>query len=145
MCSCPRNTRERGVARIDAGPSVQQLHRPNLSASLTTYREPQTSVVDPFLFEAGEAIALARHLDPAGEEARRREQQAVFEVGRVVAVLLEGRDRDLLVVRIVLEAAGAERNRFRIGAPVGAGFEIGVSNRGGAREAGGLGRVSDRG
>src|ERR1051326_2586452 len=129
MCSCPRNTRERGVARIDAGPNVQQLHRPNLSASLTTYREPQTSVVDPFLFEAGEAIALARHFDPAGEEARRREQQPVLEVGRVVTVLLEGRDRYLLVVRIVLEAAGAQGHRFHIGATGGARLQSSEERR----------------
>src|SRR6185437_2998500 len=84
------------------------------TASLTGSRAPPRRglIVDPFLFEAGETVALARHLDPAGEEARRREQQPVFEVGRVVAVLLEGGDRDLLVVRIVLEAAGAQGHRF---------------------------------
>src|SRR5437763_15120541 len=54
-------------------------------------------------------------------------------MGRVVAVLLEGRDRDLLVVRVVLEAASAQRNRFHIGAAVGAGLQIGVGGRGRAR------------
>src|SRR5208283_4264290 len=34
------------------------------------------SVVDPLLLEAGEAIALARHLYPAGEQSCRGEQQA---------------------------------------------------------------------
>src|SRR5437870_5033540 len=31
------------------------------------------SIVDPFLLEAGEAVAFAGHLDPAGQQARRRE------------------------------------------------------------------------
>src|SRR5271169_157721 len=91
-------------------------------------------VVDPLLFEAGIAFALAGHLPPAGEQPRRGEQQAVAQMGRVQTVLLEGRNRDLLVVRVVLKAAGAECHGFLISPAVGARFQIGVGDCGGARK-----------
>ena len=67
------------------------------------------SVVNPVFLETSIAIALARHLQPAGQQPRRREKQAIAHVGRIVSVLLEGRDRDLLVVRIVLKPASRQR------------------------------------
>src|SRR5437762_1528476 len=47
-------------------------------------------VVDPVLLETGAAIALTRHFDPAGEEARGREQQTIAQMRRVVSVFFEG-------------------------------------------------------
>src|SRR5580704_5431864 len=84
------------------------------------------SVVDPLFLEAGVALALAGHLDPACKEARGREQQAVLEMRAVEPVFLEGRDGDLLVVRVVLVAAGTERDRLHISAAIGARLQIGV-------------------
>src|SRR5216683_838903 len=67
------------------------------SASITLYARAMSrllqSVIDPILFEPGETIALARHLQPTREQPCRREQQAIAQVGRVVAVFLERRAR----------------------------------------------------
>src|SRR5579883_958129 len=86
------------------------------------------SMGDPFLHEAGVALALARHLDPAGEQPRRRQQQAIPQMGRIVRIFLEARDRDLLVVRVVLETAGGERHRLLEGPAVGARFQMAAAS-----------------
>src|ERR1700730_19027413 len=92
------------------------------------------SVVNPVFLETGVAIALARHFYPASEKACRREQQAIAQVGRVVRVFLEGRDGDLLVVRIVLKAARRQRHGRLIRLAVGSRLQIGVGEGRGARE-----------
>ena len=49
-------------------------------------------------------------------------------------VLLERRVRDLLIVRIVLELARRDRDRGLVGLAVGARAQVGVGDRGGARD-----------
>src|SRR5579872_1328022 len=70
-------------------------------------------VLDPLLHVTGVAITFARHLRPASKQTRGRQQQAIAHVGRVVAVLLERRMTDLLVMRVVLEFAGGHRQRLQ--------------------------------
>ncbi|MGC1888679.1 MAG: hypothetical protein WA709_21740 [Stellaceae bacterium] len=91
-------------------------------------------MVNPVFLETGIAIALTRHLHPPREKPRRREQKAVAQLGRIVGVFLEGRDRDLLDVRIVLKAAGCQRDDRLIDLAVGARLQIGIGERRGARE-----------
>src|ERR1700694_2207492 len=77
------------------------------SASMTLYARVMVvppSVFDPLLHVASIAVALARHLRPAGEQPRGGQQQPVAQMGGVVAVLLERRVTALLVVRCVLSA-----------------------------------------
>src|ERR1700704_457743 len=78
------------------------------SASMTLYARAMVvppSVFDPLPHVASIAVALARHLRPAGEQPRGGQQQPVAQMGGVVAILLERGVTDLLVVRIVLELA----------------------------------------
>src|SRR5271166_6531001 len=70
------------------------------------------SVFDPLPHVASVAVALARHLRPAGEQPRGGQQQPVAQMGGIVAILLERGVADLLVVRIVLEFAGGEQQDF---------------------------------
>src|SRR5947208_8889889 len=79
---------------------------------------PRTLRVDPVAHEAGVAVALARHLRPAGEQPHGGEQQTIPQVRRVVRVLLERRVRDLLIVRIILELARRDRDRGLVGLAV---------------------------
>src|SRR6516164_6792634 len=55
-------------------------------------------------------------------------------MSRVLAILLEGGDRDLLVVRVVLKPAGAERDGGGVGLAVRAGLQIGIGERRGTRK-----------
>src|SRR5271170_2582440 len=82
------------------------------SASMTLYARAMVvppSVFDPLLHVASVAVALTRHLRPAGEQPRGGQQKPVAQMGGIVAVFLERRMADLLVVRIVLELAGGHR------------------------------------
>src|SRR2546428_9573996 len=87
-------------------------------------------VVDPVLHEAGIAIALARHLRPARQQADRDEEQVIFHMRRVVAVFLEAGMGDLLVVRVVLELARCDRDRGVAGIAFRAGVRISLRPRG---------------
>ncbi len=66
--------------------------------------------------------------------ARRGEQQPIAHMRRIVGVLLKARDTDLLVVRVVLEAAGGERHGGHVGLAVRARFQIGAGGSGRPRE-----------
>src|SRR2546427_10879269 len=90
--------------------------------------------LDPLLQEAGVALALARHLRPAGEQPYGGEEETIPQVGGVVAVFLERRVGDLLVVRVVLELARRDRDRRPVRVAVRARGQIRVGQRGGARD-----------
>ena len=69
-CQLPQNKLDR-----DAGPADHGLATHDLRIDLDPLVQHGVPlIVDPFLFEAGEAVALTGHLDPAGEEARRGQQ-----------------------------------------------------------------------
>src|SRR5260370_10780148 len=92
------------------------------------------SVVDPVLLETGKTIALARHFYPTCEQPRGGETQSIAQMGRIVGVFLESGNRDLLVVRVVLEPARSERDRGLVSLTVGARLQIGIGERGRARK-----------
>ena len=66
------------------------------------------SIVDPLLHEPLVALAITGQLRPAGQLSGGGEEQALAQVRRVVAILLEGGVGDLLIVRVVLEFAGGD-------------------------------------
>src|SRR3954471_14010311 len=98
------------------------------SASMTLYARAMVVpplVPDPLLHVASVAVALARHLRPAGEQPRGGQQQPVAQMGGIVAILLEGGVADLLVVRVVLELARGDRETLQQRPAVGAGPQVG--------------------
>src|SRR6266404_1353576 len=92
------------------------------------------SVVNPALLETGKTITLTRHFYPTCEQSCASKKQSIAQMGRIVGVFLEGGNRDLLVVRIVLEPAGGKRDGGLIGLAVGPALQIGAGERGRARE-----------
>src|SRR5215469_14359140 len=97
------------IAALSAGMRFAEASLIPLSVSSSVIAPLRVrSVVTPLLHETRITIALAGHLHPSRELPRRCQQQAVAQMGRVVAVLLKAGDRDLLVVRIVLKPACGE-------------------------------------
>src|SRR5882672_8585746 len=117
----------------DASPRSRLRRRSRRSDAANPDALLDPSVVHPFLHESGVALALARHLRPAREQPRRGEEETIAQVGGVVAVLLERRVRDLLVVRIVLELARGDRDRRHVRGAIGAGLQVRAGQRGRAR------------
>src|SRR5579862_6491526 len=62
--------------RAGAAPRMSRMWRRKITLPNFGIR---TLVVDPLLLKAGVAVAFARHLDPPGEKARRRQEQPVLE------------------------------------------------------------------
>src|SRR5262249_49461936 len=60
----------------------------SVSATSKTRNDCIRLVVDPLLHEARIALALAGHLRPAREQARRHEEEAIAQVRGVLAILL---------------------------------------------------------
>src|ERR1700675_66346 len=124
------STSEARMSRINIGTGPGILGLRSSMVAVDNLTEPL--VVDPLLHEAAVAIALARHLRPAREQADRGQEEAIPEVGRVVTVFLEGGMGDLLVVGVVLELAGRDRDRGLVSLAVRAGCQIRVGQGGGA-------------